>query len=100
MFNTLQEVVPKQTETLKKLARNAAIGFTATVISDTMSNSIRVVKTYKQSSKEVISYPETVRQILAKDGVSGLMFRGLKTRILANGLQGLLFSVVSSAFAA
>jgi len=32
--------------------------------------------------------------IVEKDGVIGLFGRGLKTRILVNGLQGLLFSVL------
>lgn len=31
--------------------------------------------------------------MLAKDGVIGLFGRGLKTKILANGLQGMLFTV-------
>jgi hypothetical protein len=92
-FNTLQEVVPKQTDPIMKLARNAAIGFCSTLVSDTCSNSIRVIKTYRQTSTEVVSYPETVRRIVAADGISGLLWRGLKTRILANGLQGIMFSV-------
>jgi hypothetical protein len=37
-------------------------------------------------------------RIVAQDGLTGLMFRGLQTRILANGLQGLLFSVLWRAF--
>jgi hypothetical protein len=32
--------------------------------------------------------------VLAKDGVSGLFFRGLGTKILSNGMQGLLFNVL------
>ena len=32
--------------------------------------------------------------IIEKDGVIGLFGRGLKTRILANGLQGMMFSVM------
>lgn len=39
--------------------------------------------------------PHPARRIVAQDGVGGLLWRGLRTRILANGLQGLLFSVVS-----
>lgn len=35
-----------------------------------------------------------VQMVLAKDGVSGLMFRGLGTKILSNGMQGLLFNVL------
>ena len=34
------------------------------------------------------------RAVIAVDGITGLFGRGLKTRILANGLQGLLFSVL------
>ena len=36
-----------------------------------------------------------VQEVLAKDGVIGLFGRGLKTKILANGLQGMLFTVRS-----
>ena len=36
----------------------------------------------------------TLQEVLDKEGVLGLMGRGLKTKILANGLQGLLFTVL------
>jgi hypothetical protein len=32
--------------------------------------------------------------VIAKDGVSGLFFRGLVTKIISNGFQGILFSVL------
>lgn len=35
---------------------------------------------------------------MLQDGISGLFGRGLKTRILANGLQGLLFSILWKLF--
>lgn len=35
-----------------------------------------------------------LQEILAKEGYAGLFGRGLKTKILANGLQGLLFTVL------
>jgi hypothetical protein len=41
-----------------------------------------------------ISYLNAARAVIAVDGVKGLFGRGLKTRILANGLQGLMFSVL------
>lgn len=47
-YNFLQEKIPKQEDTLKKLGRNGFIGFCSSVVSDTCSNSIRVVKVYKQ----------------------------------------------------
>jgi len=70
------------------------LGFCASAISDTCSNSIRVVKVYKQSSSESLSYPTVVRNVIKESGVTGLMFRGLETKILANGLKGILFSVM------
>lgn len=97
-YNTLQEYIPQQTELPKKLLRNAGIGFVSSVISDTVSNSLRVVKTYKQTNPETISYGETVKRIVEKDGYAGLFGRGLKTRIMANGMQGLMFSVMWKMF--
>jgi hypothetical protein len=32
--------------------------------------------------------------VIAKDGISGLFFRGLMTKIISNGCQGLMFSVL------
>lgn len=93
-YNFLDEHLPKVDGTLGKLGRNAFMGFSSSVVSDTVSNSIRVVKTYRQTSEKAISYPETVRAILAEDGLKGLLGRGLQTRILANGMQGLMFSVL------
>ena len=34
------------------------------------------------------------QEIVAKEGYLGLFGRGLKTKILANGLQGLMFTVL------
>lgn len=49
---------------------------------------------YKQANTESVSYPEALRRVLKEDGVAGLMGRGLQTKIVANGLQGLMFSVL------
>ncbi|CAM9223623.1 unnamed protein product, partial [Ectocarpus fasciculatus] len=93
-YNFLNEKLPKYDDLFMKLGRAAGIGFVSSAISDTCSNSIRVVKVYKQASKVAISYPEVVRTIVAEDGVLGLMGRGLRTKILSNGVQGLMFSVL------
>jgi Mitochondrial carrier protein len=76
--------------------RNAGIGLTASVVSDTVVNAIRVVKTTKQSlgSKHAVTYGETIRMILAADGWKGLFGRGLRTRILANALQSIVFTII------
>ena len=89
-YNTLNEALPKYEDDLpKRLLRSAGIGFAASFVSDTSSNSLRVIKTTKQTSAEAVTYPEVVRNIIAKDGiVNGLLIRGLGTKILANGCQG------------
>ena len=94
VYNYLSEHLPRGTDTLSKLGRSAVIGFCASAVSDTCSNSIRVVKVYKQANTETISYPEVVRRVIKEDGIAGLFGRGLSTKIVANGLQGLMFSVL------
>jgi len=93
-YNYLSEKIPKQETQIAELGRRALLGFCSSAVSDTCSNSIRVLKVYKQSHAEVLSYPEVLRRVLAESGVTGLMFRGLETKILANGLQGILFSIL------
>lgn len=59
-------------EPLKAVARSAFIGLCATVCSDVISNSIRVIKTSKQTSETHKTYNQVLSEILAKDGVKGL----------------------------
>ena len=56
----LQEKIAVPATPLKRHARNAFIGFTASVVSDTISNSLRVIKTTRQTFPEPISYPNAV----------------------------------------
>jgi hypothetical protein len=93
-YNYLSEKIPKQDTQLGELGRRAIMGFCSSAISDTCSNSIRVIKVYKQSHPEQLSYPNVVRNVLKESGVRGLFFRGLETKIFANGLQGILFSIL------
>jgi len=78
------------------LVRNGAIGFISSVVSDTIANAIRVVKTTKQAlaSKHTVGYGEVIAMILAADGWRGLFGRGLRTRILANAVQSMVFTVL------
>lgn len=69
-------------------------GFCASAVSDSCSNSIRVLKVYKQTKAEPVSYPQAFREVVAKDGILGLMGRGLGTKIASNGVQGMLFAVL------
>jgi len=95
-FNYLSEHLPRpaKDDMWGKLGRNAFIGFVSSAISDTVSNSLRVIKTTKQTYERAISYRQAVRSVVEKDGIQGLFGRGLKTRIVANGLQGMLFTVI------
>ncbi|CEO95248.1 hypothetical protein PBRA_004014 [Plasmodiophora brassicae] len=93
-YNFLDKNLPKSTNFQEKVIRSAAMGFCSSIVSDTVSNSVRVIKTTKQTFETPISYYDAARVVVDKDGLQGLFGRGLKTRILANGLQGLMFSVL------
>lgn len=86
----VQSLLPSQ------LLRNAGIGVVSSVVSDAFVNVFRVIKTAKQSlgSKQNASYMETIRIIVAADGYRGLFGRGLRTRIYANALQSIVFTIV------
>jgi hypothetical protein len=89
--------------------RNAFIGFVSSIVSDTVANFMRVIKTTKQAlaargdNEDVehvrltgngATYREAIGIILAADGLKGLFGRGLKTRIFANALQSIVFTVI------
>ena len=69
------------------------MGFAASAVSDTVSNAVRVVKVCRQTHPTPISYIEAARRVISEDGVRGLLGRGLRTKIVANGVQGATFSV-------
>ncbi|TFK38336.1 mitochondrial carrier domain-containing protein [Crucibulum laeve] len=93
-YNYLEANLPPAHTLLQKLGRRAFIGFVASVVSDTVSNSLRVIKTYRQVNETRIGYVAAAKAVIEVDGWCGLFGRGLKTRIIANGLQGLMFSVL------
>jgi hypothetical protein len=105
-FNFLNEqlpVVSSSDDLLLSLARSAFVGMSASCVSDCVSNSLRVIKTTKQTAQlgkdttikqKELSYPEVVHIIIEKDGIIGLFGRGLQTRLLTNAIQGAAFSVL------
>ena len=102
-YNYLNDALPvisKEDDLLLFLVRSAALGLSASCVSDCVSNSLRVLKTTKQTAglgddgAKEISYQEALSLILNNDGVMGLFGRGLQTRLLTNAIQGALFSVV------
>ncbi|KAJ1455261.1 mitochondrial carrier domain-containing protein [Pelagophyceae sp. CCMP2097] len=100
-YNQMEEILPKVDSEGKplsgtmKLARRAAQGFCASAVSDVCSNSIRVLKVYKQTNADAtLSYVDCAKQIIAQDGIAGLFGRGLGTKLISNGIQGAMFSVL------
>ena len=105
-YNFLNEQLPMVTATedlLLSLLRSAFLGLAASCVSDSCSNSLRVIKTTKQTiglsnnsdgQNRELTYPEIVKNILDTDGVVGLLGRGLQTRLLTNAIQGAAFSVL------
>eukprot|EP00591_Stephanopyxis_turris_P009670 CAMPEP_0195528600 /NCGR_PEP_ID=MMETSP0794_2-20130614/30806_1 /TAXON_ID=515487 /ORGANISM="Stephanopyxis turris, Strain CCMP 815" /LENGTH=300 /DNA_ID=CAMNT_0040659763 /DNA_START=56 /DNA_END=958 /DNA_ORIENTATION=- len=87
--------------TVQKTARNAGIGLAASFVSDVSSNSIRVLKTYRQTAKVPVGYVTAAKQIISKDGLfgwNGLLFRGLQTRIVSHGINSAVFTVAWKMF--
>jgi hypothetical protein len=112
-YNFLNDVPPQVSATddlLLSLARLAFLGFSASCVSGVSSNSLRVIKTTKQTARlgkkdddesleeqeksKDISYGEIVKLSIEKDGLAGLFGRGLQTRLLTNSIQGAAFSVL------
>jgi len=109
--NQLPEIDPSE-DLLLSLARSALLGLCASCVSDVCSNSLRVIKTTKQTVRlgsteakdeptsgvagetKDLSYQDIVKLIIEKDGIKGLFGRGLQTRLLTNAIQSALFSVM------
>lgn len=100
IMNLLSSRIAVPAGNIAKLIRSASIGAASSSVSDLVSNSIRVVKTKKQTHESAdISYMGAAKEVMDKDGVYGILFRGLETRILTNVLQGAFFTVVWKALA-
>eukprot|EP00913_Durusdinium_trenchii_P008530 g8010.t2 len=93
-MNLLQHHLPVPRGRLQVLGRSALIGAIGTSASDVVANFMCIIKTKKQTSSEDCSYWRAAQQIIEKDGVGGVFFRGLGTRILINILQGSFFNVL------
>ena len=95
VHNYLDKYLPMYNNSIAlSLMRNAFIGFISSCVSDSISNSIRVLKTSIQTEEEKKSYKEICLNIIKKEGIKGFFMRGLSTRLLTNGIQGLMFNVM------
>jgi hypothetical protein len=92
--NALEKSVPAVTQPSFKLFRRAFIGCCSAIVSDCCSNGLRVLKTYKQTSDETMSYLQALQELIAESGVFGFLIRGLGVKLLSNVLSSILFSVL------
>ena len=88
-----------------QLMRSATIGLCASSVSDISSNSLRVLKTVRQTadiglnhSARKFSYISAAKEIIDEEGWKGFLGRGLKTKLISNGVQSALFSVLYKYF--
>eukprot|EP00798_Chlamydomonas_sp_ICE-L_P026067 gene26067-11770_t len=95
-YNTLDASLPpvQGPELLPKVTRAALIGFASSLVSDCLSNPLRVIVTSRQTYQIPTSYTEIAQNIIKTDGVLGLMGRGLTTRLIANSLQSMAFTIL------
>ena len=97
-YNFLNEKFPRKdfenSPKYKQLVRSACIGFASSSISDTVSNIFRVVKIMRQTNTESTGYYRLVKDTLKNESIFSMMTRGLKTKILTNGIQGMIFVVL------
>ena len=95
VHNYLDRYIPMYNNSIcYSLMRNAFIGFVSSCVSDSISNSIRVLKTSKQTGEGKKNYKEIYEDIKKKEGIKGVFTRGLSTRLLTNGIQGVMFNVM------
>jgi phosphoribosylaminoimidazole (AIR) synthetase len=71
------------------------VGVGASGVSDVVSNTVRVLKTYRQTSQEKVTYGEAFGLLLEEEGgdLLALATRGLGTRLSINAVQAGLFSI-------
>ena len=74
-----------------RFARNTAISLGSSLASDLVCNSLRILKIYKQTSSEPVSYAQAFAGVVAQEGLAGVLFRGLGVKVLSNGLSSVLF---------
>ena len=68
--------------------------FSSSSISDICSNSLRVIKTNRQTAHNNLSYGQLIKNIVNNDSIFSLFTRGLKTKIITNGIQGMMFTIM------
>lgn len=100
VHNFLQKIIPTGPR-FPAHSRNAVIGLCSSIAAVVSSNPIKVLKTVVQTSDVNLGYSGALRVVTATDGVlHGLVLRGLVTRLVADGLSAIVFTVLWKALLA
>jgi hypothetical protein len=99
-FNTMDGIWPVPDTTSMRVMRLGCIGACAAVTSDVACNALRVLKTLRQAHPDASQdYTKMIRCAQSQEGgFMGLVSRGLAARVVADVLQGALFSVAWKLF--
>lgn len=95
-FNLTKKYFPiKKNDTFSDIIiKSTGYGVSASIVSDIMSNSLRIIKTVKQTEGKKDSYNKIVKNIIKKEGNLGILKRGLFTSLIGNSIQASLFSII------
>lgn len=98
VYNLVQAYWPAPQTTMWHMVRNGLAGMLAGMVSDFSTNWLRILKVKRQAAEEgsigAEGYFVDAKNVISKDGITGLFFRGMLTRIMAGAVQGAFFSVV------
>ena len=91
-YNYLNQRFPVRESLYEELFKQGTIGFCSSFASDICINGFKVMKTTKQTTHNNSTYKTIITEILKKEGFLGI-YRGFKTKIIINGVNGMVFSV-------
>lgn len=98
VYNTVMEHWPAPHTATLHMVRNGLAGMLAGMVSDLSTNWLRVLKVKRQAAEEgsigTEGYFADAKDVISKDGIMGLFFRGMFVRMLAGAVQGAFFSVM------
>mmetsp|Transcript_2045 Transcript_2045/g.6533 ORF Transcript_2045/g.6533 Transcript_2045/m.6533 type:complete len:543 (+) Transcript_2045:694-2322(+) len=93
-FNFLQEHLPAfGSKRIFHHIRSAFIGFSASFVSDSLTNGLRVIKSIAQTTEQK-GYLFIIRSEMKRDNMINFITRGLSTRLCINSIQSIFFVVV------
>lgn len=96
-YNAVMQYWPDSHYEPMHVFRNGVAGVLASLACDIVSNWLRVLKVKRQAAEvgsvSIEGYFRDARDVIRKDGLYGLVFRGMFTKLAAGAIQGAFFSV-------